>query len=377
MLSRVRSLHEKIMENVSRNSTVAFNPGMELDDEFEVLREARRSLGGNMMKGIEIDMDILADAYPQEAKFMSAENVPLKSPNRSQKNDSSPKTPLRSTTKPGALSARKTPMRRFFKSENEREYARNLMKELVQIYILQGVHGKQAFRDALNETRRRIFLRRGEDPPSPPPVTSPAYVSPYPKLQQPLAEPKTKITPIKMMLPPAVQEVRPVSEFSKSPCPVATGSPSRVKNIVAAINSTPKKVEEVPAQAIVRTPGSAKIKAVVECIEATVAASTPGKRATIRPTPQEPVENYSPPARKTRATRQKVEATPVSTDTTKSKRRAEKVVSESETDDIKKDTAVSKKKREAAPLESISEAQESSRPSRRAKVAANESLIKK
>ena len=377
MWKNQNAIHEKIMENVSRNSHFAFNPGMELDDEFENLRETRRSLGGNMMRGIEIDMDILADAYPQEAKFMSAENIPPSSPNRAQKQDSSPKTPSRSTMKPKPLSARKTPIRRFFKSENEREYARNLMKELVQIYILQGVHGKQAFRDALNETRRRIFLRRGEDPPSPPPVTSPVYASPYPKLQPP-TEQKSKVSPIRMVLPAVVPEVRPVSEFAKPVGPTAADTPSRVKNIVAAINSTPKKVDIVQTVPVARTPGSAKIKAVVECIEATVAANTPGKRAPAKSAEQEPSEENTPSLQKARSSKRKVEATPASTDTTRSKRRTAKEVSESENDVsvAKGDTALVKKKK-GATLEPIPEAQESGRPSRRAKKVANESLIKK
>lgn len=366
------SVHEKIMENVTRNSDLLFNAGMELDEEFDVLRQTRRSLGGVTMRAIEIDMDILADAYPQEAKFMSAENVPPVSPNRVQRNDGSPKTPLRSTTKITALSARKTPHRRFFKSENEREYARNLMKELVPIYILQGVHGKQAFRDALNETRRRLYLRRGEEPPSPPAVTSPIYVSPYPKIQPP-AETKTKITPIKMVLPPAVPEVKPVSGFGKSPSRSSAETPSRVKNIVAAINSTPKKTDEGPTQTVVsRTPASAKIKAVVECIEGTVAANTPGKRmagkALEESTPVKPKSSRS-------AKKQVEAATPAST--TRSKRRTAGVVSESEKEasSLKKEPVT--KKRKAAPMDPIPEIQESGRPSRRAKVAANESLIKK
>ena len=362
------------MENVARNSDLLFNAGMELDEEFDVLRQTRRSLGGVTMRTIEIDMDILADAYPQEGKFMSAENIPPLSPNRVQKNDGSPKTPARSTTKISALSARKTPHRRFFKSENEREYARNLMKELVPIYILQGVHGKQAFRDALNETRRRLFLRRGEEPPSPPAVTSPIYVSPYPKIQPP-QETKTKITPIKMVLPPVVPEVKPVSGFTKSPLRAAADTPSRVKNIVAAINSTPKKTDEICAPTQVsRTPASAKIQAVVECIEATVTANTPSKRGTGK------IASNTPVAPKSGARMKKTQpveaATPAST--TRSKRRTATVVSESEKEapSSKKETAP--KRRKEAPLDPIPETHESSsRPSRRAKVAANESLIKK
>lgn len=365
------------MENAARNSHVVFNPSMDLDDEFEVIREARKSLGGSFSRGIEIDMDILADAYPQEANFMSSENIPPISPNRMGKGDGSPKTPQRNTSQLKTLSTKKTPNRRFFKSENEREYARNLMKELVPLYILQGNHGKQAFRDALNETRRRIYLRRGEDPPSPPAVTSPVYVSPYPKLQPPM-EAKSRTTPVKLVLPPAVPEVRPVSEFTKSPLPIQRGTPSRVKEIVSAINSTPKKLEteKTDEKQTSRTPGSAKIKAVVECIEATVAANTPNKRVVASATND---DQKTPGTRKGKISRQKAEATPTIPESTRPKRKAAAAaVSESEKETPQKkneDAAVKKKK--ATSLEPIPETQDCSRPSRRAKMAANQSIIKK
>ena len=189
----------------------AFSPKMEIDMELQVIRDARVSLGGKPSRPIQIDLDILAAAYPHEGEgqFLRTENVSLDA--NTQSNASTPSklanVCVSAASSPRNMAGRRTPNRRFFKTENEREYARSLMKELVQLYILQGVHGKDAFRRALVEVKRRIHLRRGEDGSSPPIVTSPIITSPYPKLSPP-------------------EEIRV--------------TPSRVQSIVAAIQTTPR-----------------------------------------------------------------------------------------------------------------------------------------
>lgn len=243
----------------------AFTPTMEVQDEFDILRVARKSLGGEALRPIEIDMDILADAYPREGSFLASttENSGAFA------NLPAPTTPSKASVvsdSPRFASGRKTPSRKFFRSDHEREYARTLMKELVQIYILQGVHGKDAFRQALNETRRRIHVRRGEAAPSPPAVLSPVHESPYPKLS-----PERNANPVIERIASAVADsVADLSSPTKSPSrrpPVAPRTPSRVQSMVAAIQaSTPSK--PVVAESARKTPSSSRVKAVAEAIEA-------------------------------------------------------------------------------------------------------------
>lgn len=254
----------------------AFTPKMEIVEELEVLRTAKKSLGGEALRPIEIDMDILVDAYPREGNFLSSstENASLIL------NVTSPRTPSGSKRKNESLmnsTSKKTPNRRFFKSEHEREYARNLMKELVQIYILQGVHGKDAFRQALNETRRRIHVRRGECAPSPPPILSPVHESPYPKLSPPkeshapYSGRKRDETAAEVQ---RMEVANPTCEDSLSPCKklryearIGTPrTPSRVQSMVAAIQASPIKkiqIDSVPR----KTPLSSRVKAVAESME--------------------------------------------------------------------------------------------------------------
>lgn len=252
----------------------SFTPTMGVKDELNVLREARKSLGGEALRPIEIDMDILADAYPREASFLasSIENIP-----QNIRDLQSPKTPrakINVPDSPGPTSGRKIPNRRFFKSEHEREYARNLMKELVQIYILQGVHGKDAFRQALNETRRRIHVRRGETAPSPPPVLSPVQESPYPKLSPP-----ARIeTPYAQKESSPKEVPAPSSLPDPARCMMPPSTPSRVKSMVAALQVTSTPVDARKGSPVKKTPGSTRVKAVAESIEAQILSSTPGKK---------------------------------------------------------------------------------------------------
>lgn len=265
-------IHDRSLPDPIRS----FTPTTEVKDELKFLREARKSLGGESLRPIEIDMDILVDAYPREASFLasSSENMPE---NLSyDKHPQTPKSKIHSLSSPGPTSGRKMPNRRFFKSEHEREYARNLMKELVQIYILQGVHGKEAFRNALNETRRRIHIRRGEAAPSPPPVLSPVQESPYPKLSPP--QEKTVSTPASKH-----DESLPVQSISASPPrrlpPLSQSTPSRVKSIVAALQVSSTPVDMPKLTPVKRTPGSTRVKAVAESFESQVSLSmTPGKK---------------------------------------------------------------------------------------------------
>ena len=282
------------MENHDTTNVVdpvrASTPTMEMDEEFHVLRETRKSLGGEALRPIEIDMDILVDAYPQEAKFLAVtkgDDV-----HSTGGEPATPKTPSRSVPvgeTPGFSSARKTPGRRFFKSELEREYARNLMKELVQIYILQGVHGKDAFRNALNETRRRIHTRRGDPVPSTPQVVSPVRESPYPKLsppkhvETPYSGKKTKPAEFDLLAIPG-RLAMPASSASPERLPPAHPStPSRVKSLIAAIQSTPSGGDA--PKPVRKTPQSiSRVKAVAESLEAQISAGTPVK--------QKPTESY-------------------------------------------------------------------------------------
>ena len=289
------------MENVEHAETgfadsgKLFSPRMEVNEEFKILRQTRKSLGGDALRPIEIDMDILADAYPQEAKFLASTSDTQNAPVPNVNQPMTPKTPSRAlghSESPRFQSSRKTPNRRFFKSENEREYARNLMKELVQIYILQGVHGKDAFRNALNETRRRIHTRRGEVAPLPPPVLSPVHESPYPTLSPPKPAPAPysakKVTIPEVPVPTAVRgeaspsrklDVNATTSPKRLP-PLAPTTPSRVKSLVAAIQSTP--IESTLSQ-IRKTPGSSgRVKVVAESIEAQILSSTPSKRKLTR-----------------------------------------------------------------------------------------------
>jgi len=253
-----------------------FDPNIEVKEEMSALRETRKSLGGESLRPIEIDMDILADAYPREGSFLvsSNENAPvnmidLKSPR-------TPHSKVRIEGTPGGTSSKKTPNRRFFKSEHEREYARNLMKELVQIYILQGQHGKEAFRKALNETRRRIHVRRGETAPSPPPILSPVQESPYPKLSPPLVQP-AEMTVAGNTSEAPIQIGRGLSPLRRN-APVAPSTPSRVKLMAAALqlSSTPVDAGKA-ATPHKRTPGSTRVRVVAEAIEAQILSATPGR----------------------------------------------------------------------------------------------------
>lgn len=262
----------------------AFTPKMEIGEELEVLRTAKKSLGGEALRPIEIDMDILVDAYPREGIFLSSSMENSLQPI----NLGSPRTPAGSKRHDGSpthTTSKKTPNRRFFKSEHEREYARNLMKELVQIYILQGVHGKDAFRQALNETRRRIHVRRGECAPSPPAILSPVHESPYPKLSPPREShtpySEHKATRTASELQPEVQsgfEPRDVGKSttgdSSSPSKKIRNetrlgtprTPSRVQSMVAAIQASPIKHLQVE-NVVRRTPMSSRVKVVADSME--------------------------------------------------------------------------------------------------------------
>ena len=292
------SMHAEIFLKMESKPDIAeilksFTPKMEVNQEFHVLREARKSLGGASLRPIEIDMDILADAYPQEAKFMKRENVAPadNAAVAASVNPVSPKTP-NSALKPGLMdspkmmSGRKTPNRRFFKTESEREYARNLMKEFVQLYILQGVHGKDAFRRALVETKKRIHLRRGEDVPTSPMVTSPIQESPYPKLspprevETPYSQKKQQAAiPVQSVISPkrlnmaAIPQVSPSRRVHVEPVSIEPITPSRVKSMVAAIQSSPV---EAPPSGRKSPTSSRKVKAVSESIEAVISQATPG-----------------------------------------------------------------------------------------------------
>jgi hypothetical protein len=263
----------------------AFTPKMEITEEFEVLQNAKKTLGGDRLRPIEIDMDVLVDAYPREGKFLSRSTAE----NSSSSTNHLERTPAKGSSmdkSPSVYSSRKTPNRRFFKSDHEREYARNLMKELVQIYILQGIHGKEAFRKALNETKKRIHLRRGEEVPTPPPVLSPVHVSPYPKLSPP-KEVETPYSQRGLARPVAqspsmpVKRLDPSADNSGSPIekPVAIHmvagtprTPSRVKSMVAAIQSGTPDAKRQPSEVVQKTPGTSRVKAVADALERTISS---------------------------------------------------------------------------------------------------------
>jgi hypothetical protein len=270
----------------------AFTPKMDIAEEFQLLRTARTSLGGEALKPIDIDMDILVDAYPREANFLSSSIGENSSPSKIQLPPRTPSQDSKFRKSPSHLSSRKTPNRRFFKSEHEREYARNLMKELVQIYILQGVHGKEAFRKALNETRRRIHVRRGETAPSPPPVVSPVLVSPYPKISPPkkvetpyserkglqVKQPSPDKTARKLDLAQeeplqsaAVTQGSPMEQSVRASS-AAPRTPSRVKSMVAAIQSATPSNKPMPSETPKRTPGGTRVRAVAETLEKQISA---------------------------------------------------------------------------------------------------------
>ena len=299
--------------------TKAFSPTMEVHDEFQILRAARKSLGGESLRPIEIDMDILADAYPREGGFLASttEN------SSSSVNIQAPITPSKSnqvSESPRFASGRKTPSRKFFRSEHEREYARSLMKELVQIYILQGAHGKDAFRQALNETRRRIHVRRGEAAPSPPAVLSPVHESPYPKLSPPrdFATPLSSEKPANPDVSPSrvvtgtVRVVEKSAEADASPSrrpPVAPRTPSRVQSMVAAIqSSTPSK--PASSESAKRTPGSTRVKAVAEALERKTPNVTKRVADDFQPDYGVEVENLTSPPKKQRLSEKTVSPSP-------------------------------------------------------------------
>ena len=300
----------------------AFTPKMEIAEEFQVLRTARRSLGGEALKPVEIDMDILVDAYPREANFLSSSTVENFSPSRNQLPPRTPTQDSKSLRTPSQYSSRKTPTRRFFKSEHEREYALNLMKELVQIYILQGVHGKEAFRKALNETRRRVHVRRGETAPSPPPVLSPVHASPYPKI----SPPKQVETPYSNRKNPEVPAASPdlpsrrldmaqgsPVDQAQKPFQTTPRTPSRVKSMVAAIQSATPSKKPLPTETPKRTPGSTRVKAVAETLEKS-------KTTEVEPVVQQAVPEAAEPRSSTR-----LKKSPVKQDTP-SKRKNQELV---------------------------------------------------
>lgn len=254
-------------------------PTRNIAHELTDLREMRRSLGGEALLPVDIDLGILAEAYPREGSFLSQENINPKS-NRLFQDNRDSKTPVGNSQTSGPNS--------FFRSDKEREFAKNLMKELVQIYILQGIHGKEAFKKALCETRARIYSHRGEKQPElPPPIPSPALDDWSPRSTH-AAQPARTVTPRSTVRVKSTLKKRAHPE-EPSKVPITTLTPSRVKDLVAAIQSTPKKdVQDEGLNPVRKTPGSsARIKALGECIEATIAAGTPGKRARVT----EPMES--------------------------------------------------------------------------------------
>ena len=275
----------------------AFTPKMDISEEFQVLKTARKSLGGDALRPIEIDMDVLVDAYPREGNFLATCTTENSSGNENVLR--TPIKPQHSSLPLHAPSARKTPNRNFFKSEHEREYARNLMKELVQIYILQGVHGKEAFRKALNETRKRIHMRRGEPVPTPPPVLSPIQASPYPKLSppKPVETPysgraQTHAADVSPTLP--IRKFEASDEASGSPVekplglralPPTPRTPSRVLSMVAAIQSSTPATKAVSNETPKRTPGTTRVKAVAETLESANVEVSNATRTRTRSTP--------------------------------------------------------------------------------------------
>lgn len=251
-------------------------------DDLVQLQQTKQSLGGEKLQPVELDLEILADAYPREGSFLSKENLqPSKNANITLKNLS---TKSQSSGETG-----------FFRSESEREYAKTLIKELVQIYILQGVHGKDAFKGALLETRRRIHTRRGEDMPElPPAVPSPPIEDWSPR----------NVTPKNANPVTTPRSARPVQPLSRQPSRVTaqTTTPSRVQAIVTILQTTPKAVTVVE-NPVRKTPGSsARIKALGDSIEASIAANTPSKRRIIADLPVEaPVESVGQTTRKPKA----------------------------------------------------------------------------
>lgn len=260
-------------------------PSRNIAHELSHLREMRKSLGGEALIPVEIDLDLLYEAYPREGCFLLQEN-----------NDPQHANTFHHNQNPSFGHSHGSQSGSFFKSDKEREYAKNLMKELVQIYILQGVHGREAFKKALSETRSRLYAHRGENLPElPPAIPSPALDDWSPRGNHSSRFPESTITPRSgktVNLPKSSLKKRPVSPAAAK-VPVTTLTPSRVKDIVAAIQSTPKKTseEEVPVR---KTPGSsARIKAIGECIEATIAANTPSKRKTGKDKHEPVVESVS------------------------------------------------------------------------------------
>jgi hypothetical protein len=276
------------MADRAPNPVDAFSPSVEISEELRALRTTRKSLGGEALKPIEIDLDIIADAYPREGNFLvssTRENVYEPS------NVQGPLTPRKGgleIAKSTPKSALKTPHRRFFRSEHEREYARNLMKELVQIYILQGIHGKEAFRNALNETRKRIHVRRGEVAPTPPPIISPVLVSPYPKLSPPMENDagNSKCERESIFQTPGSSSKTPknsirveisVKRLDKSSDRKETGlrpnastprTPSRVKSIVAAIQASTPSLPKISSESkIGEKQFPTRVKAVASALE--------------------------------------------------------------------------------------------------------------
>jgi hypothetical protein len=287
------------MESFRPNVLEALSPLRNMNEDVEQLRNTRISLGGDGLRTLDLQLDILASAYPREGSFLAQENAKPADHNISPRNAIKKQ---RMNTHTG-----------FFHSETEREYAKSVMQELVQIYILQGIHGKDAFKSALTETRRRVHVRRGENMPDlPPPIATP-----------PLEDMSPRFVDHSSIRPVTPKQVTPRNNTAPEVV-VSSSTPARVKSLVTAIEKTPKQT--AIQKSVRKTPGSsARIKLLGESIEAAIAAGTPGKRKPVEPMD---IETVHSPVGKNKAL---VEAVSVKRSTRKQKEAVVEAVSPPET----------------------------------------------